>query len=397
MMSANIHTWDIDAPEATPEAIYSAWQLISVAVSGVTGQESLHLELVPTLSSDQAVARGHARKWTDTYATSLIQPLTDMTFYANLYSTFTPELISSVAHTENFVKGLDNLERMAQCYQRSTTTAMDKLKAFQNLVDDDTSRFGNDNNELSRQYTGDEGELAQIANELGSFRKELEGLNAAISVGITKGIPGAIAFGVKIAFEATSIAGTGRAIIDTTLNFTKDITKKSLGTIASDAKKFYDAAKGIPKVQKIVQDAANDGGMFTSVSQALEDADTAVSKSKETIEKYRNALEAQATMQKQVGVFVTIKGHVDQISTRTGEAIQTLETNDELWARELESLRALEARVRASNPEEEVTEMLSSNAAQWILRAQAARRLLGAMSDPQRMPIDAASIAPAAP
>ncbi|MEU2433191.1 HBL/NHE enterotoxin family protein [Streptomyces sp. NPDC007861] len=396
MMSTNIHAWDIEAPEATPEALYNAWQLISVAVSGVTGQEGLHLDLVPTLSSDQSVARGHARKWTDTYATSLVQPLTDMTFYTNLYNSFTPELMSSVAYTDKFVNGLGNLERMARVYQNSTTTAIDKLKAFQNLVDDDTSRFTNDNNELSRTYTGDGGELAQIASELGSFRKELEGLNAAISVGITKGIPGAIAFGVKIAFEATSIAGTGKAIIDTTLNFTKDITKKSLGTIASDARKFYDAAKGIPKVQKIVQDAANDGGMFTSVSKALEDADAAVSKSKETIEKYRNALEAQAAMQKQVGVFVTIKGHVDQISTRTGEAIQALETNEELWVRELDSLRALEGRVRASNPEEEVPDMLANNAAQWILRAQAARRLLGAMSDPQRMPIDIARIEPAA-
>lgn len=372
---------------AATEALFTAYQLTTAAAAGVTGQPALTLDLVPTLAQTQDLARSHAVKWGDGFQAELLQPLTHIQGYTAAFVAFMPRMDDLARRASDgdataraeFRQGLVILRRLAAQYQGSVAAAKGEVQRFQQLVDDDRVRFGTDGQTLAKRYTGPDGEIADIEKQLAALDAELRETNRTIALGAAKAVPGAIVLGIQLALAAEDIVGTGKAVIQTGISLARSTAAWDTEAIADSAVKFYGEAKKVPGIYQNVKKAVDSPVLFTSVTQAVEDAQAAMDSSKAGIARYRGELTKLTSDRLQVGVFTTVKGHVERLAEHIDQSLAALDTTAELWRQEIDRLDYWDALAQGPSAGRLPNE-LSGAAACWLLDAEAVRRYQGCLA-----------------
>ncbi|WP_438484742.1 HBL/NHE enterotoxin family protein [Streptomyces sp. S186] len=373
---------------AATEALFTAYQLTTAAAIAVTEQPSLSLELVPTLTQTQDLARSHAVKWGGAYQTALLQPLTDVQGYTGTFISFTPHMDDlarragdgDAAAQAELRQGLTILRRLVSQNQAGVTTAKGEIEQFKQLVDDDRVRFGSDGKTLEKQYTGPGGEIAEIEKNLAALESELRETNQAIALGAAKAIPGALVLGIQLALAAEDIVGTGKAVIQTGITLARSTAAWDTEAIADSAVKFYGEAKKVPGIYQGVKKSVESPVLFESVTKAVEEAHAAMDRSAAGIARYRSELTKLTADRLQVGVFATLKGHVERLAAHVDQALTALDSTAQMWRQENDRIAYWDALAQGSSASQ-LEDELSGAAARWLLDAEAVRRYQRSLTD----------------
>ncbi|MCF3106961.1 HBL/NHE enterotoxin family protein [Streptomyces roseoverticillatus] len=372
---------------SAPEAVFASCQVLVAAATGITAQPDLSLDLVPDLRASQALARSHAGLWSSRYQEALLQPLADITGYANACTSYLPDLLTLAGRiaardeeaVPEFREGLSELKQALSSLQGHTDASKDQISRFRDRIEDDRVRFGAHARTLAEKYTGDHGEIAAIRNNLSVLDSRLQNTNAAIALGAAKGIPGALVTGIQLALAAEDVFGTAKAVIQAGLSLARSTAHWDAEAMSDNAMKLFDEARKVPGVYKAVKTAVDQPALFQGISQSLDEAQAAMDSATVDIAEYGRQLAKLTDDELQVGVFVMLQGQVERLALRTGDALTALDAVAEVWHREEQRLARLDA--LAQDMSAALADELTEAAAHWILNAQAAQRFQDTLVD----------------
>ncbi|MHB6904149.1 HBL/NHE enterotoxin family protein [Streptomyces sp. DB-54] len=374
-----------DVDTSATEAVFASCQVLIAAATGITAQPDLALGLVPDLAASQALARNHAGLWSSRYQEALLQPLADITGYTNAVTSYLPDLITLAGNitagdkeaAAEFREGLSELRQALSSLQSHTDASKNRLSDFRNQVEDDRARFGAHARTLEEKYTGPDGEMAAIRNNLAALDRRLQETNATIAQGAAKGIAGALVTGIQLALTAEDVFGTAKTIIQAGLSLAKSTAAWDPEAMADDAVKLFDGAQKIPDLYKTVKTAVNQPALFESIDTSLREAQAAMDSATADIAEYGRELKQLTNDELQVGVFVTLQGQIERLALRTDDALTALDAMAKEWHREKQRLDLWDA--QAQDMSATLAGELTDAAAHWVLNAQAAQRYQDAL------------------
>ena len=177
------------------QAIFAASSSIQAYAQAVLAQDDVTVPIndptsgqpvdVPTF---QSTARTHALTWIDTYHPYMISTQTDIIdFCSNFISfyTFLSQLASTISQPSSqaqFKKGLGLLQNLVSEKQQNVKTSIQNFNIFLTGITTDHVNFQNICVDVTKQYEGQNGKLAQMQTQLDIIQGNIN--QDALAVGI---------------------------------------------------------------------------------------------------------------------------------------------------------------------------------------------------------------------
>ncbi len=197
----------------------SAATVVNVFTQAViqTGTFPDSLDGAPDIGAHQATAKEVANSWIDTVRIQIYQTNTNLGAYATKFQNFYDSLYSLAGDLtdENkvtFTKGLNLLKADLSTYSSDADAALTTLQDFNKQLTDAVADMTTDNTNITATYDGDQGELADLQNEIDSAQKARSTDISIIAGGCTGAVVGGLLITVGVLGEFET-GGASTALI----------------------------------------------------------------------------------------------------------------------------------------------------------------------------------------
>ena len=200
------------------------------------------LDDVEGLQEHQKLSKETATMWRSTTRRSLYQSNEDVIAFNNEFSQFYDPLVTDAAKLDsysgnnptpseseaarkNIAVGLSILEKKIESNQASCEASLQELQEFQVRLDTDYSNLDGDHKQVVAVYTGDQGRVQQMQDQIDADKKAMSTDMTIIASGATTDVVGGlmVAVGVLGEFESggtsTALVVSGLAVIGGLLIF----------------------------------------------------------------------------------------------------------------------------------------------------------------------------------
>lgn len=197
------------------QGIGAASVVLQTYASTVLAQADVQLTILPDLPARQAKARDSAKTWLGTTNPKAIAALADVRDFANHVAAYVDAMYPAAqkydagdkAQLPTIIDGLQHLLVLAQAKAASAPALISDVQLYQNAVAADCTAFADAAAKVQAQITGDQGEIAQLRQQLADLNQRMNADIVQISAGAVSDIVG---IGM-IVVAATTVIETGGA------------------------------------------------------------------------------------------------------------------------------------------------------------------------------------------
>lgn len=183
--------------------------------STVLCQPNIHLDILPDLPKQQAIARDQAQEWLSSINPAAISSLVNVRNFSNQVGAYVDALLPAAqkydmgdkSQLPYIQQGIQQLLSLAQKNVTSTGVFVDNVQVYVNGINRSQSTFKAAKETVQTQITGDKGEISALRQKLNDLNKQMDADIVQISAGAVSDI---IGIGM-IVIAATTIIETGGA------------------------------------------------------------------------------------------------------------------------------------------------------------------------------------------